>query len=187
MYDKIVLENGVRIVYENIPYVRSVSMGIWVKTGSRYETAAENGASHFIEHMVFKGTQTRSAAEIASLMDGIGGQINAFTTKECTCFYGRVLDTHLRQFTDILCDMFFHSRFAEEDVENERGVIFEEIDMYEDAPEDKVVEQLFSAVFKGSSLARPILGKKSSLSKMTGEFLQTYMQTHYCPNEVVIA
>lgn len=187
MYEKIVLENGIRIVYENIPYVRSAALGIWVKTGSRYETASENGASHFIEHMVFKGTQSRTAADIASLMDGIGGQINAFTTKECTCFYGRVLDTHLHQFTDILCDMFFNSRFSEDDVENERGVILEEIDMYEDSPEDLVVEQLFSAVFKGSSLARPILGKKASLSKMTGEFLHEYMQTHYCPDDVVIA
>ncbi len=187
MYEKIILPNGIRIVLDYIPHVRSVSMGIWVKTGSRYETAKENGAAHFIEHMVFKGTDTRSASDIASLMDGIGGQINAFTTKECTCFYGRVLDTHMNLFTDILSDMFFNSRFDEEDVKNERGVIFEEIDMYEDSPEDLVIEQLFAAVYKGSPLSRQILGKKSSLKNMTGEFLRDYMQGHYCPGDIVIA
>src|SRR5699024_3504138 len=121
---------------------------------------------HFIEHMVFKGTQTRSAADIAARMDGIGGQINAFTTKERTWFYGRVLDSHLGALIDILSDMFLNARFDEDDVENERGVIFEEIDMYEDSPEDLVTERQSTAVYRGSALARPILGKKSTLQKM---------------------
>lgn len=187
MYEKIVLPNGVRILHEYIPYVRSVSLGIWVGTGSRYENAAMSGASHFIEHMLFKGTETRSAAELACIMDGIGGQCNAFTTKECTCFHGRVLDTHLDQLSDILCDMFFNSRFDEDDVKNERGVILEEIDMYADTPEDLAVERLSSAVFKGYSLARSILGKKATLDKMTGTSLRQYMSAHYNPESVVIA
>ena len=187
MYEKIVLPNGVRILHEYIPYVRSVSLGIWVGTGSRYEDARMSGSSHFIEHMLFKGTETRTAAELAGIMDAIGGQTNAFTTKECTCFHGRVLDTHLPQLTDVLTDMFFHSRFDEADVQNERGVILEEIDMYEDTPEDLSAERLSSAVFKGCSLARPILGAKSTLGKMTGDSLRGYMAGHYRPDSVVIA
>ncbi|SHI06796.1 Predicted Zn-dependent peptidase [Sporobacter termitidis DSM 10068] len=187
MYEKIVLPNGVRILHEYIPYVRSVSLGIWVATGARYEDARMNGASHFIEHMLFKGTETRSAEELAVIMDTIGGQTNAFTTKECTCFHGRVLDTHLPLLSDVLCDMFFHSKFAEEDVANERGVILEEIDMYQDTPEDLATERLSSAVFKGFSLARPILGTKSTLGKMTGETLRDYMAEHYRPDSVVVA
>lgn len=187
MYEKIVLPNGVRILHEYIPYVRSVSLGIWVGTGSRYEDARMSGASHFIEHMLFKGTETRSAAELAGIMDAIGGQTNAFTTKECTCFHGRVLDTHLPQLTDVLSDMFFHSKFDENDIQNERGVILEEIDMYEDTPEDLSAERLSSAVFKGCSLARPILGAKSTLGKMTGDSLRRYMAVHYRPDSVVVA
>lgn len=187
MYEKIVLPNGVRILHEYIPYVRSVSLGIWVGTGSRFEAAQMGGASHFIEHMLFKGTATRSAAQLASIMDAIGGQTNAFTTKECTCFHGRVLDTHLDQLTDVLCDMFFSSRFDENDVKNERGVILEEIDMYQDTPEDLASERLFSAVYKGSALARPILGKKSTLEAMTGETLRQHMKAHYTPDVVVVA
>lgn len=187
MYEKITLPNGVRIVYEHIPYVRSVSMGIWVGAGSRFEKASESGVSHFIEHMLFKGTINRSAADIAQESDSIGGQINAFTTRECICFYGRVLDEHLKNLTDILCDMFFNSKFSQEDVENERGVIFEEIDMYEDTPDDLVSERLFSSVFKGSSLARPVLGTKKTLSAMTGESLKAYMTKHFDADSVVIA
>jgi predicted Zn-dependent peptidase len=186
MYEERTLSNGVRIIVERLPFVRSVAMGIWVGTGSRYERACESGASHFIEHMLFKGTETRSAAALANLMDGVGGQINAFTTKECTCFYGRVLDTHLPQLADVLCDMFFNSRFDETDVENERGVVFEEIDMYEDTPEDLVVERLYSAVLKGNALGRPILGSKRTLSQMTGTSLRRYMQDHYSPDCVIV-
>ena len=187
MYEKITLPNGVRILHENIPHVRSVSMGIWVAVGSRHEKAAESGASHFIEHMFFKGTKTRTAAELAALMDGIGGQINAFTTKECTCFHGRVLDTHLPALVDILGDMFFNSSFDEADVENERGVIFEEIDMYSDTPDDLVSERLSVAVYKGHSLGRPILGKKSTLAGMSGDSLRGYKDKNYTGGRVVIA
>ena len=187
MYNKITLLNGVRIVSERISHVRSVAVGIWVGTGSRFESASENGAAHFIEHMLFKGTATRTAAELAEQMDQIGGQINAFTTKDCTCFYGKVLDTHLYQAIDVLCDMFFNSRFDDSDVNNERGVILEEIGMYEDTPEDRVVEQLFTSVYRGSSLARPILGKKSTLEKMTGQTLRNFMERRYRAKDIVVA
>ena len=146
-FEKLTLPNGVRIVYEKMPQVRSVSMGILTGVGSRMEKAQENGASHFIEHMVFKGTQSRTAQDLAFQMDAIGGQTNAFTTKECTCFHGRVLNTHLDRLSDILCDMYFNARFSESDVRNERGVISEEIDMYNDTPDDLVAERLFTAVF----------------------------------------
>ncbi len=182
-----ILPNGARIVTEEVPGVRSASLGIWVGTGSRHEKAKENGAAHFIEHMVFKGTESRSTARLAQEMDAIGGQVNAFTTKECTCFHARVLDRHLPRATDLLCDMVFRPRFAQEDVETERGVIFEEIGMCEDNPEDLCSERLSTAVFHGSALARPILGKRATLEKMTGESLRTYMKEHYRPQDLVVA
>ena len=187
MVEQITLQNGVRILTEPMDGMRSASLGIWVGTGSRHENANENGAAHFIEHMVFKGTDTRTAIDIAQEMDAIGGQGNAFTTKESTCFYVRALDTHLAQATDILCDMFFHSAFRQEDVETERGVILEEIGMYADNPEDLCSERLAAAVYKGSSLARPILGKPSTLKTMTGEFLRAWRDMHYRPEQVVVS
>jgi len=187
MFNKIVLPNGVRVLTDRIPHVRSAAVGIWVGIGSRFEAASENGAAHFIEHMLFKGTERRTAAELAEEMDQIGGQINAFTTKDCTCFYGRVLDTNLPVAIDVLCDMFFSSRFDENDVISERGVIIEEIGMYEDTPEDLVIELLYSEVYRGCSLARPILGKKSTLERMTGETLRDFMQRKYRSGDIVIA
>ena len=187
MVEQITLQNGVRILTEPMAGVRSASLGIWVGAGSRHESAAENGAAHFIEHMVFKGTDTRTAAQIAQEMDAIGGQVNAFTTKESTCFYVRALDTHLGQATDILCDMFFHSAFRQEDVDTERGVILEEIGMYADNPEDLCSERLAAAVYKGSALARPILGKPATLKTMTGQSLRQWRDDHYRPDQVVVA
>ena len=187
LVEQITLQNGVRILTEPMAGVRSASLGIWVGAGSRHESAAENGAAHFIEHMVFKGTETRTAAQIAQEMDAIGGQVNAFTTKESTCFYVRALDTHLDQAADILCDMFFHSAFRQEDVETERGVILEEIGMYADNPEDLCSERLAAAVYKGSALARPILGKPVTLKTMTGDGLRAWKEVHYRPDQVVVA
>ena len=187
MYEKITLPNGVRILTERIPYVRSAALGVWVGSGSRHERPGENGAAHFIEHMVFKGTARRSAAALAEEMDAIGGQVNAFTTKENTCFYARVLDTHLPQAADMLCDMLFCSKFDDADVDTERGVILEEIGMYQDNPEDLCAEQLAAAVYKGSSLSRPILGRRATLEKMDGAFLKGYMAAHYLPGDLVVA
>ena len=181
------LPNGVRLVTEHIQTVRSAALGIWVGGGSREEEGAESGAAHFIEHMLFKGTARRTAQDIARETDAIGGQMNAFTTKECTCFYGRVLDDHLPQALDILYDMVYHSSFSQEAVETERGVILEEIDMYEDTPDDLCAEKLAAQVFRGSPLARPILGAKETLEGMTGDFLRDYHRRHYEGHNTVVA
>ena len=181
------LPNGVRLVTEPIASVRSAALGIWIGGGSQEETSEESGAAHFIEHMLFKGTESRSAGDIARETDAIGGQMNAFTTKECTCFYGRVLDDHLPQALDILWDMVYHSAFAESAAETERGVIQEEIDMYEDTPDDLCAEKLFGSVFAGSSLARPILGSRETLAPMTGAFLKAYHDRHYRADNTVVA
>ncbi len=185
MYRTITLSNGARILTERISGVRSAAVGFFVGAGSRHELSEENGAAHFIEHMSFKGTERRSAGELAREMDAIGGQVNAYTTKEDTCFYARCLDRHLDRAVDLLCDMLFHSRFAQEDVELERGVILEEIGMYEDAPEDLCAERLAMAVYKGRSLGRPILGRASTLEKMTGESLRQWQREHYVPGAIV--
>lgn len=185
-YQMKTLPNGVRILSEHIPGLSSAALGIWVATGSRDERSTESGAAHFIEHMLFKGTNTLSAADLAARMDAIGGQVNAFTSKELTCFHARALNSHLPEALDILCSMFFDSKFAEEDVQLERGVVLEEIGMYQDDPADVVYERFSSAVYKGSPLARPILGKRSTLEKMTGEWLKDYKNTHYLPSKVVV-
>ena len=171
MYQEIIRPNGARLLMEEVPGARSAALGFFVGAGSRHETAAENGSAHFIEHMLFKGTHRRSAADLAMDMDAIGGQVNAYTTKENTSFYARCLDRHLERALDILSDMLFCSKFDQQDVETERGVILEEIGMYEDTPEDLVAERLSTAVYKGTALARPILGTEATLSAMTGESL----------------
>lgn len=186
-YQERILPNGVRILSEHIPAMSSAALGLWVATGSRDESARENGAAHYIEHMLFKGTTQYTAAQMAGRMDAIGGQINAFTTKECTCFYARALNTHLREALDILCGMFFEARFDPHDVETERGVILEEIGMYQDDPSDLVSERLMAAVYHGSSLARPILGKKATLEQMDGPWLRKYKEEHYLPGRIVIS
>ena len=187
MYQEIIRPNGARLLMEEVPGARSAALGFFVGAGSRHETAAENGSAHFIEHMLFKGTHRRSAADLAMDMDAIGGQINAYTTKENTCFYARSLDRHLDRALDILSDMLFHSRFAQEDVDTERGVILEEIGMYEDTPEDLVAERLSAAVYKGTALARPILGTQATLANMTGESLKTWHKNHYRAGNMVAA
>ena len=187
MYQEIIRPNGARLLLEEVPGARSAALGFFVGAGSRHETAAENGSAHFIEHMLFKGTHRRTAADLAMDMDAIGGQINAYTTKENTCFYSRSLDRHLDRALDILSDMLFHSNFAQEDVETERGVILEEIGMYEDTPEDLVAERLSAVVYKGTALARPILGTQATLSNMTGESLKNWQKTHYRAGNMVAA
>ena len=138
MIKKYTCQNGVRVVLENIPTVRSVAIGVWIGTGSRNETPVNNGISHFLEHMFFKGTKTRSAREIAESFDSIGGQVNAFTSKEYTCYYAKVLDNHAQFALEVLADMFFHSTFVEEELVKEKNVVYEEIKMYEDTPDDIV-------------------------------------------------
>ena len=185
MHQEIILPNGARLLTEEVPGARSAALGFFVGAGSRHEQQSENGAAHFIEHMLFKGTGRRTAKQLAMDMDAIGGQVNAYTTKEHTCFYARSLDSHLDRSLDILSDMLFHSRFAQEDVETERGVILEEIGMYEDTPEDLVSERLNAVVYKGNPLARPILGSQATLDTMSGDWLRRWQQEHYRPGVMV--
>ena len=185
MYQQITLPNGARLLTQHLPQAQSAALGFFVGVGSRHEAASEHGAAHFIEHMLFKGTARRCAAQLARDTDAIGGQLNAYTTKEHTCFYARTLGSHLDRGLDLLADMLFHSRFAQEDVELERGVILEEIDMYEDTPEDLVAERLSAAVYKGTALARPILGRQSTLEHMTGPWLAQWHKRHYHAGNLV--
>jgi len=187
MYKKTVLENGLRIVSEKIPYVRSVSIGVWVATGSRNETKDNNGISHFIEHMLFKGTEKRTSKEIAASIDNIGGQINAFTGKECTCYYTKTLDEHMGISMDVLSDMLFNSKLAEKDIDVERKVILEEIGMYEDSPEELVHDILSEAVWDGNSLGYPILGTRKSLDNINTESIGKYIDANYTPANTVIS
>ncbi len=187
MLQKTVLKNGLRIVSEKIPHVRSVSIGIWVGSGSRNESAENNGISHLIEHMMFKGTKKRSAKDIAECIDNIGGQLNAFTGKECTCYYAKTLDSHIDIAMDVLADMFFNSRFSKRDLNIERKVIVEEIGMYEDSPEDLVQDMLSETVWRGNSLGYPILGTKESLESIDREKIREYMDANYIPGNTVIS
>lgn len=187
MYDEFTLPNGLRVIAERIPHFRSVSVGLWVGTGSMQETPEENGLSHFIEHMLFKGTERRSAMQIAEEMDAIGGQMNAFTSKECTCYYAKVIDEHFEKALDLLSDMLLHAAFHPEDLEKERGVILEEIAMTEDTPEDLVYELLSSAYFADHALARPILGPESVIRSVTRDQLLSFHHRHYRPDNTVLA
>lgn len=187
MYQKIVLDNGTRISVEEMPGVRSVALGFWVGTGSRHETPKEAGISHLIEHMLFKGTSKRSAKQIAETIESVGGQLNAFTSKEHTCFYARVLDEHLDLAVDLLSEMFFSSLFKEEDIEREKGVIMEEIRMYEDTP-DEIIHDLFSqTVWQDHPLGRPVIGTMDSVAGISREEIIDYYQRRYRPERTVLA
>lgn len=181
------LQNGLRVVMEQIPTCRSVAIGIWVKTGSRNEDELNNGISHFIEHMLFKGTTRYSAKEIAEIFDGLGGNVNAFTSKEYTCYYAKVLDQHLPIAIDVLSDMFFHSTIQAEELSKEKNVILEEISMYEDTPDDMVHDLISKAAYNDHPLAYSILGTEKQLSQMTGDHLRQYMNEKYHLNNTVIS
>jgi predicted Zn-dependent peptidase len=184
---KYTCQNGVRVVLENIPTVRSVAIGVWIGTGSRNENPQNNGISHFLEHMFFKGTKTRTAREIAESFDSIGGQVNAFTSKEYTCYYAKVLDTHADFALEVLADMFFNSTFDEEELKKEKNVVYEEIKMYEDTPDDIVHDLLSQAIYESHPLGYPILGTEETLSTFTGDTLKQYMHEAYTPENVVIS
>jgi predicted Zn-dependent peptidase len=187
MFTRVVLENGVRIVYEKIPYVRSITIGVWIGTGSRNENKINNGISHFIEHMVFKGTEKRTAKEIAESIDNIGGQLNAFTGKECTCYYTKTLDTHFDLALEVLSDMLFNSKFDQKDIDIERKVILEEIGMYEDSPEELVHDILSEVVWNGNSLGYPILGTQDCLKQVNRDTIKEYIDVNYLPSNSVIS
>ena len=186
MFDIITLPNGLRIVGEKLTHVRSCTVGVWVKVGSMNEAPEENGMSHFIEHMVFKGTQNRSARDIAEEMDMVGGQLNAFTSKECTCYYAKVTDDELKTAVDILADLALRPTFDEKELNKERGVVLEEIAMVEDTPDDLVHELLADAQFSGS-LRCPILGPANLIRRYSREDMVRYWARHYVPENMVLA
>lgn len=181
------LSSGIRVLTERIPHVRTVAVGIWVGTGSRYEPVEQHGISHFLEHLFFKGTQTYSALEIAQAVDDIGGQMNAFTDREQTVFYVKVLATHLDRALEIYADMLLHSTLDAEFIERERQVIAEEIKSYEDSP-DELVQDLFAqTVWNDHPLGRPVIGTLATVARMTRDDFRAYIQQHYRPDNVVIA
>ncbi|MEV7218163.1 pitrilysin family protein [Kitasatospora cineracea] len=182
-----VLPGGLRVVTETLPTVRSATFGIWVGVGSRDETPVLNGATHYLEHLLFKGTARRDALEISAALDAVGGEMNAFTAKENTCYYARVLDTDLPLAIDVVCDMLTGSLIRPEDVESERGVILEEMAMAEDDPGD-VVHDLFAKVLFGESpLGRPILGTQETVTALTRDQIAGFYRRRYKPENLVVA
>jgi predicted Zn-dependent peptidase len=187
LYRKTILDNGVRLVTEQIPTLKSVTVGMWVNAGSRDESPAQAGYSHFIEHMFFKGTATRSATDISREIDALGGEMNAFTTRETTTFYVKVLDQHLPKALDLLSDLFHHSRFGAKEIEKEKQVVLEEIRMVQDDPEDLVQELHTGLVMGRHPLSRPILGQTETIARLRRQDLLDYIETHYRPQEMVLA
>ena len=187
MCEEFVLSNGLRVVAEYIPHFPSVSVGLWIGAGSMYETKEECGLSHFVEHMLFKSTENRTTKEIAVEMDALGGQVNAFTSKECTCYYAKVIAEHLPRAMNLLSDLLLHAKMDEEEFEKERGVILEEIAMCEDTPEDLVYDLLAEAYFGDHPLARPILGTHEQIASVSRQALMAFRQKHYRPDNTVLA
>ena len=187
MFKKEHLENGIPIVMEAIRNVRSVSVGVWVKVGSRYETAEENGISHFLEHMYFKGTKKRSTKDIAVDIDSIGGDLNAFTSRENTAFYIKVLDEHIDKGIDLLSDIFVNSVFPEEEIEKEKKIIREEIKMVEDTPDDYIHDLFSTTVWGKSGLGQPILGHRETVASFTREHVTGHIKKYYGTKDIVIS
>ncbi|MCP4682659.1 MAG: insulinase family protein [Desulfobacterales bacterium] len=187
MYNKTVLNNGVRIISEKLDHLRSVSLGIWVNAGSRDEASSENGISHFIEHMSFKGTRNRSSLQIAKELDVIGGLSNAFTGKEDTCFHGRVLGKHFARLADILSDIFLNSVFDPDDMELERQVILQEISMLEDNPEDNIHVLFNSDFWMGNPICMSVLGTGEVVSNIGKEAILEYAGRFYVPEKTIVA
>lgn len=187
MYKKTILDNGLRIVSESIPYMSSISLGIFVGTGSRAETTVEQGVSHFIEHLMFKGTIARSAREIAEMVDDIGAQLNAATDRENTCYYIKVLPEHLGLGMNILSDMLLRSKFAAAEVEKERQVVLEEISLYEDSPDELIHDLHINSLWPGHALGRSILGTRDTIGAMNRDLILDYRRRHYTPDNIVVA
>jgi predicted Zn-dependent peptidase len=187
MFNKTVLDNGIHVLTEEINEFKSASIGIWINSGPKNETEENSGVSHFVEHMLFKGTERHSARDIAEIMDSVGGQLNAFTEKEQTCYYTRVVDEHVPLAMDILTDMFLHSQFDPQELERERGVILEEIKMYEDSPEDVIFELFNKTLWEDHPLGTPTLGRQETVENFTREDFLQYMERYYTPDNVFVA
>ena len=184
---KTILDNGIKIVTQNMPHFHSVSMGVWGNVGAREESPEESGLSHFIEHMIFKGTQRRTAYQIAKEFDSIGGQTNAFTSAENTCYHAKVMDTHLEIMVDILSDIFLNSVFNEKEVENERAVILQEIGMMEDSPDDYIHFLSGSNFWGENSLGRSVLGSRENIRKFDSNSLKEFFRNFYQPERIIIS
>jgi predicted Zn-dependent peptidase len=184
---KTTLANGLRVITESMAAVRSASIGIWADVGSSLERREQRGISHMVEHMLFKGTSRRSAREIAETMDGVGGNLNAFTDKETTCYYAKVIDRHVPLALDVLADMFLNSTFDPEEMAKEQRVILEEIKMYEDSPDELIHDLFLQTMWRGTNLGDPTIGFVDTVTKLEAADLRAHMQRHYAPNSVVVA
>lgn len=186
-YRKTVLPNGLSIITESIPYVRSISLGLWLNVGSRDESAISSGISHFVEHMVFKATKSRNASEIASFLESVGGTLNAFTSREQTCYYAKFLDEHLDKGVEILSDIINNARFSSMDIEKEKKVVLEEISDIEDSPADLVHDLFAATIFGKHPLGRPIMGDRKTVRGMNRAKILRYVRKHYCSNRMIMA
>jgi predicted Zn-dependent peptidase len=184
---KTVLSNGIKVITQKMPHLRSVSMGVWVNVGGRDESPVESGMSHFIEHMIFKGTQKRTAFEIAKEFDAIGGQTNAFTSTENTCYHAKVMDAHMDTMVDILSDIFLNSLFDEREVENERAVILQEIGMAEDSPDEYIHILSGMNFWNGNSLGRSVLGNRENVTRFDSDSLKRFFHRFYQPERIIIS
>src|SRR5437773_11180878 len=182
-----VLDNGLRLLTERMTQVRSISIGVWLTRGSRHETAERGGIAHFVEHMLFKGTSTRSAEDIAQAIDSIGGQLDAFTAKEYASYYIKVLDEHLPLAIDILSDIVRNPAFSPDDIEREKKVVLEEIKMVEDTPDDLVHELFTQGFWENHPLGRPILGTKETVESFNAELLRDYFGKAYAPQNLIVS
>ncbi|NOY38748.1 MAG: insulinase family protein [Nitrospirae bacterium] len=187
MFKKEYLDNKIPVLLERIKGVRSVCLGIWVKVGSRYETKQKNGISHFLEHMLFKGTKRRSQKEIAVEIDSLGGDLNAYTSKETTTFYIKLLDDYLEKGTDLLMDIFLHSRLPEDEIEKEKGIVIEEIKMVEDTPDDYIHDLFSEYVWNREGIGLGILGTKKTVRSFTKKDLAEHIKKYYTINNIVIS
>ncbi len=185
-YQKTILSNGIKVITEEIPYLKSVSIGLWVTTGSRDEPPPENGISHFIEHLLFKGTERRTALDIAREIDSVGGTLNAFTGREYTCFYAKVIDKNLPLAMDLLSDIFLHSLLDEKDVEKERMVILQEIKMVEDTPDDYVHDLFNRTCWGNHPLGFPICGTAERVQSFTRNQIEEFFRAHYQSDRIIV-
>jgi predicted Zn-dependent peptidase len=187
LFKKTILDNGITVISEHIDSVRSVSIGVWIKTGSRAERRSENGIAHFLEHMVFKGTKNRSPLKIAQSMESLGGSLNAFTGKEVTCFFANVLDTHLKNSVEILADMICNSTFPEKEISREKQVVLEEIKSIKDTPEEYVFDIFHEKLFPNSALGRPILGGEKIIEDMDRSKVVSFWKENYSGKNIIVS
>jgi len=187
MFTKRYLDNGIPVVMEQLKNYRSVIVGIWVKVGSRNETPDKNGISHFLEHMFFKGTKKRSATDIAVDIDSLGGDLNAFTSRENTVFYVKILDEYIDKGIELLSDIFLHSTFLADEVEKEKGVIKEEIKLVEDTPDDHIHDLFSQTVWGDTGLGQPVLGRRETIKSFTREDLAFHVKKYYGTSDTVVS